>query len=327
MFRVKLNGATYRQITQQFDLSCHTAVVHCGTRTALGRFRYPGYPGGADPYLSEVDQHKFARFVEDAVDHGNCLASPVAVQLAHHLASARAKDARTLLRMAGCFELSLVIRTPEPPCKSWLCHFSSTIGISVLSARVLDNVRRASCDVWSITYFFEKFGYLFLRDERLIFNMDETGIQSKKKFKVLCGEGRIPLSCSQMRIPHLTACVTISAAGCALKPLIILPNKKKIDDLIDFCPNTAFATSASGWMTKSLFTFWVILFVAEVQIYRLSLPPQLRDRPILLIVDGHASRMNFDAAYILHIFNIDCLVLPGHCSHVLQPFDVNMASR
>lgn len=31
------------------------------------------------------------------------------------------------------------------------------------------------------------------------------------------------------------------------------------------------------------------------------------------------------ANYIFNIFIIDLLVLPGHCTHILQPFDVAVA--
>lgn len=63
-----------------------------------------------------------------------------------------------------------------------------------------------------------------------------------------------------------------------------------------------------------------------MQYYRPRLPPSERSNPIFLLVDGHKSRINYSAAAILKIFNIDLLVFPGHCSHVIQPFDVAVAS-
>jgi hypothetical protein len=46
----------------------------------------------------------------------------------------------------------------------------------------------------------------------------------------------------------------------------------------------------------------------------------------LLIVHRHKSWMNIHAIWILHLFNIELLVLPGHSTHVLQPFDRAVAS-
>ena len=45
-----------------------------------------------------------------------------------------------------------------------------------------------------------------------------------------------------------------------------------------------------------------------------------------MILDGHSSRMSTFGTRILLKYNIYCLVLPSHCTHVLQPFDVSIAS-
>lgn len=59
--------------------------------------------------------------------------------------------------------------------------------------------------------------------------------------------------------------------------------------------------------------------------YRLTLDPSIRNERMLLLVDGHLSRLNYLASIILTIFGIDLLVFPGHCSHLLQLFDVAVA--
>ena len=63
-----------------------------------------------------------------------------------------------------------------------------------------------------------------------------------------------------------------------------------------------------------------------MSLYRLSLPEKIRNEKILLIVDGHKSRGNFYAGKLLSMFNILFLILPGHTSHVLQAFDIGVAS-
>lgn len=164
------------------------------------------------------------------------------------------------------------------------------------------------------------------RDPRLIFNMDETSISAKKRFKVLTLQGKIPLCCEQAKFPHLTGCVTIGAAGATFKPLLILPNKATIAGLEQLVDRVHISSTSSGWMNKNIFLLYCILFVADTLLYRLSLPKELRNARILLIVDGHKSRINYKAAILLSYFSIDLLVLPGHCSHLLQPFDVSIAS-
>lgn len=79
-------------------------------------------------------------------------------------------------------------------------------------------------------------------------------------------------------------------------------------------------------MNRRVFIIWTLLFITQIGEYRSRLPPNLRDETILLITDGHGSRHCYLACFLLWIFNIDLLLLPGHTSHVMQPFDVGIAS-
>ena len=156
--------------------------------------------------------------------------------------------------------------------------------------------------------------------------MDETMVSSNKKFKVLVSQGRVPLSESPPVYPHITACITVSASGYVMKPLFILKNKKTLNGLEEVANLGYFATSPSGWINKNLFTYWGYIFLAEIQRYRAALPIELRNERILLLVDGHKSRANYHIAKLFDDYGIDLLVFPGHTSHLLQPFDVGIAS-
>lgn len=79
-------------------------------------------------------------------------------------------------------------------------------------------------------------------------------------------------------------------------------------------------------MTKPLFLAFVTHFISEITKYRLQLPENLKEQKILLIVDGHSSRYTPEALILLKKFNIELLVLPPHCTHCVQPFDVAIAS-
>ena len=125
-----------------------------------------------------------------------------------------------------------------------------------------------------------------------------------------------------IKLPHLTGCVTFSATGHLFIPLIILPNKKTMRKLGEFANHAYFASSAAGWMTKNLFSYYCLLLICQVSYYRLSLPENIRHERILLLVDGHPSRYNFEATLILYLFDIDLALIPPHTSHLLQSFDV-----
>jgi hypothetical protein len=75
-------------------------------------------------------------------------------------------------------------------------------------------------------------------------------------------------------------------------------------------------------MTANLFYVWALYFIEDMKIYRHTLVPQLRHKPIVLILDGHASHGKYDALKYLRTNNIIVLCLPPHCTHLCQPFDV-----
>ena len=212
---------------------------------------------------------------------------------------------------------------PDP---TWLKKAAREMGISVVPKETLEEARRRGCDKPTINLFFNLHQNLMNRDPSLIFNMDETMISFKRKFKVLCLKGNKGLSSSGHIYPHITACVTIGATGKVLKPLFILPNKKTLKGIEELNLNANFASSPSGWMNKRIFTYWALCFLSEILIYRLTLDENLRNERILLIMDGHKSRANFFVAKLFDAFGIDILILPGHTSHLLQPFDVSVAS-
>jgi hypothetical protein len=143
---------------------------------------------------------------------------------------------------------------------------------------------------------------------------------------VLCSKWKLPLVTAQTKLPHLTGFISISATGQVLKPLIILKSLKKLKTLSIFEDHCFFSTSFSGWITKDLFTYFALIFIVQISQYRMTLPENIREKPILLILDGHTTRLCLEAALIFSIWKIDVVILPSHTSHLVQPFDVAVAS-
>lgn len=156
--------------------------------------------------------------------------------------------------------------------------------------------------------------------------MDETMVSAKRKYKVLAQKGRLPLTTSAQAAPHLTGCITVSAGGASFEPLLILKGKKTLSGLEEFQQACYFCSSDSGWMNRRVFIIWALVFITQIAQYRQRLPKEIRNETILLITDGHGSRRCFTACFLLWCFDIELLILPGHCSHVMQPFDVALAS-
>ena len=321
----KIQGATYNEIKKEMNLN-DTQVSKILEKTALGIKWDETHNGGRYSVLSSVDKEIFIHKIEDAVSDVNCVATCTARCLVVQLNKNRLKRARYLLRNAGCDQLFKRVTRNMNPDDTWLKKFCSSNGILVVRSQDLEAARRSNCDSRIIKNFFSLYSGLLDRDSRLIFNMDETMMSSRRKFKVLVQAGKLPLVTSQTKFPHITSCVCFSAAGYKTKPLIILPNKATIQKLERYEEYFHIASTISGWMNRDVFFIWCILFVCEISLYRLSLPEEIRHDIIILIVDGHKSRGNYYASKLLSLFKILLLILPGHTSHILQPFDVGIGS-
>jgi hypothetical protein len=158
-----------------------------------------------------------------------------------------------------------------------------------------------------------------------IYNMDESGfavgasqssralvsVREKSSWKVIAG-----------RQEWITAIECINAAGVAIPPLIIF--KAKHTNTAWIPAHTSrdwrFSTSNSGWTSDSHAYEWLTtVFESETR-------PEDPEARRLLIMDGHGSHItaNVIAHCMEHV--IDLLILPPHCSHVLQPLDVSVFS-
>lgn len=59
---------------------------------------------------------------------------------------------------------------------------------------------------------------------------------------------------------------------------------------------------------------------------RIEMNEEESKRFAVLIVDNHSSRLNSYAIEYLIMHRINILTLPVHCTHVLQPIDISVAS-
>lgn len=80
-------------------------------------------------------------------------------------------------------------------------------------------------------------------------------------------------------------------------------------------PNWLYADSKTGYIDSEIYLQWFKdIFVP----YSRASP----ERPVLLIVDGHESHINYEVAQYAIQHNIDVIVEPPHSSHFLQPCDM-----
>jgi hypothetical protein len=213
------------------------------------------------------------------------------------------------------------------PSREWLSTKTQELNVFICSAHELDFVRRHFCDHASIAPFFANFRpFIEGRFSGHVFSMHEMQLSALKTFNVLVGQGRLSLADAQTKLPHITGVCTVSAGGAVFRPMIILKQLENLETLAQFTHLASFASSASGWITSDLFAVFAIDFCAQLSVYRLSLPPALAGKSVLLILAAEDSRMNLLAAMVFRQSNVDVLVLPGCTTQVLHPVETTLTA-
>ena len=87
---------------------------------------------------------------------------------------------------------------------------------------------------------------------------------------------------------------------------------------VNTCVNWRFSTSNSSWTTNSHGYGWLTTILEP------STRPTDRTEHRLLIMDDHSSHVTANVVAFCMQNAIDLLIMPPHCSHLLQPLDVGV---
>ncbi len=208
--------------------------------------------------------------------------------------------------------------------RSWIDGFRNRHPhLTLRSAQSLSHSRAVCANPFIIQDYFAKLGALYARLNIIskpmqIFNMDETGISVvHKPGRVFTEVGRRnvwAITLAEKGKTH-TILTCVSASGFSMPPYIIYPRKRITDSLkVGALAGTTFRCSDSGWVNSELFMDWLKLFTEMI-------PPA---RPVLLILDGHASHISVQVIEYARKNQINMLCLPAHTTHLLQPLDVGV---
>jgi hypothetical protein len=259
----------------------------------------------------------------------NAITKREAVDFAYMLKMGRHVKAADLLRSIGSMELAVELQSQpiEEPDPTWLNLLCERLGISIRSPQQIEAERAQHCTTRKVNHFFERFIGILDRSPYLLINCDETHISSHKRFRVLSPAAQVPLKRARKKLPHFSAMCTVSGSGRRFRPTLLLPRVISLpEELRPFEEQAFFISTRNGWMTQRSFLIFVHFLLFELAQYRRELPIELTNQRFLMIVDGHSSRYTFEAINLLFAHDVDVLVLPSHCTHVLQPFDVSIAS-
>ena len=309
-------------------ISGDQTLATCFRRTACGERWVPGDKGGQSSYLCPEDEATLYNEIVYGCEELQSCPTDYVLNFAQELRIKRMKRAFTFLQQLSCNNLAenLAIH-PPPPSRAWLGCFCQRYNLRIKWSEKLDGLRRRTCDKNRILTWFQQFSSVLQNyDPELILNMDETGVSSNRRYKVVVPAGSFSVVPNEKKEIHLTAVVTFSATGKVFKHGVILPNLRKIPpELDEFREDADFYSTKSGWMTKLVFDLYCMNLAHEISAWKATLEPRLRNRRVLLLLDGHGSRRTAKGIRYLNAFGVDVLTFPGHSTHVLQPFDVGIA--
>lgn len=154
-----------------------------------------------------------------------------------------------------------------------------------------------------------------LRDKpHQIFNCSETGFQLGRKRMALSKPANMGFKPAVGLRDHISVLACFNAAGEDIPPFIIY--SKAYPGGVCYKThgpsNAIYGWSESGCINSELFKKWFLKH------FLLHAP---KERPLLLIFDGHKSPVNLEVVEAARKEAVILLCLPPHCSHILQPLD------
>lgn len=209
----------------------------------------------------------------------------------------------------------------HPPSKSYLMSLISELELPFRKVRNGLEIREVKSNIDFLSDFYSTLGDLLKQYQFRpidIFNTDEVGIQIASR-TIHLFTSRAVIRRNLVGDGHLTVLFTTNADGQIFKPFFIFPGTD-----LSCIPSGSFQNdvytsfNTSAYMDEEQFQQWLSCFINEIASERLQNGIL---KPILLIVDGHSSRLNPTTVLTAACHNIILLCLPSHMTHLLQPND------
>ena len=213
--------------------------------------------------------------------------------------------------------------------RGWVVHFVSRHPqFKLKKGRLLDNLRCSACTRKNLAPWFSVYTELMQSptyDDRLIFNIDETSVnildQCHSKLLERSDTTTVPIIPKAERYASTTLVISIASYGNPLTSILIWPQATVPKELVNLKGfNIAIIANSSGWQTKATFE-QMMLEVSLPQLVQRRKDLNLSDKQIMLIIDGHHSRLSLLFIYACLRWHITVLVIPAHTSSEIQPND------
>ena len=270
--------------------------------------------------LSNAEEKTLVRWITRYTTAGSPLSPALLIELAELVRHRRVR------RVSGS---EAIVKTTTPIGHEWIYRFLNRHPtVKGIYARQMENARFDGASYEVVKRWFEAVASQLQEhtyEPQNIWNMDESGfgVGESQTTRVL-----VPINFNGKhksvagKQEWITDIECINAAGGALTPMIIFKAKNLNSGWLppEIPSDWHFGVSENGWTSNNLGLNWLI------KVFE----PQTRERAgnkrRLLIADGHGSHIRAD--FIAHCMenDIDLLIMPPHCSHLLQPLDVGVFS-
>lgn len=157
-----------------------------------------------------------------------------------------------------------------------------------------------------------------LRDKpHQIFNCSETDFQLGRKRILLPKSASLGFRPAPGSRDHISVLACFNAAGEDIPPFIIYSKAYPggVCYKTEGPPHSLYGWSESGCINSDLFKKWFLKhFLVHAR----------KERPLLLIFDGHKSPVNLEVVEAARRDDVVLLCLPPHCPHLLQPLNAGL---
>lgn len=206
------------------------------------------------------------------------------------------------------------------PGDDYFMAFKSRFCLSLKKPQNVEVARKKSIDPFIISEYFN-----LLKDitnnlpPSQIYNIDETSFcLDPTRIKVVGEIGTAAhRATSGPGKENISVLLGGNAAGEKLPPMIVFKGKNVWDSWIpkkeEEYPGISYGATKNGWMEAEIFfNYFVNNLLKHVN----------KERPIVIIYDGHSSHISIKLVEKARQENIILLKLPPHTSHILQPMDL-----
>ena len=198
----------------------------------------------------------------------------------------------------------------------WQAFYHRHPYISLRITSSLSLARAKASDPAVISNYFDMLEDCMIKNDLLdkpaqIFNIDETGMPfNPASPRGICKRG-------VKTVPSISSGDTVvgcvSAAGYCIPPMVIWDRKTLQPHMTaGEVPSTVYGLSEKGWIDQELFSMWF-------QNHFLRYAPSTR--PLLLLMDGHASHYCPDTIRLAAQQKIILFTFPPNTTHLTQPLD------